>query len=78
LHEPYACIEVAKNGFTGQDVYINEKAGDLISSTIIQTPNSSRIAKITMLRQMAMADNGVVFVTRLDEEKDQTLTGDPK
>jgi len=72
--EPFACLEAMKNGCTWAGCLYKRKGGgvDLFYDHENSEFKPLDLGKITMLRHLSMAANGLVFVTRLDEERNQT------
>jgi len=71
--EPDACFEAPKNGCRWAGCLYHRKNGgfDLFYDHANSEFKPLDPAKITLLRHMSQAENGVVFITRLDEENSE-------
>ena len=69
--EPYACVEAPKHGCRWAGCLYKRKNGgfDLFYDHANSEFKPLDIGTITKLRHMSLADNGVVFITHLDEER---------
>ncbi len=70
---PYACVETPQNGCRWAGCLYKRKTGgfDLFYDHANSEFKPLDVGTITKLRQMSFADNGVVFITHLEEDRSQ-------
>jgi len=78
--EPYACIEASRNGCTWAGCLYQRKDGgfDFFYDHANSDFKPLDTGKITSLRHMSEADNGVVFIKRLEEQPQKKLLQDAR
>jgi hypothetical protein len=78
--EPWACVEASQNGCVWAGCLYQRKDGgfDLFYDHRSSDFKPLDIARITMLRHMSEADNGVVFIKRLEERTQKKLLEDAR